>query len=140
MPRITGQTTRFPSADGEYDQLAEAVFRNDLERQLDRIAADVDGGNLILAFANADLTPSVARADFFSVANSGGVTITAFEDGRVGQVLTLIFKDGNTTIQDASVAGVIQLAGGADFTPTADDVLVLIFDGTSWYEISRSLN
>ena len=140
MPRITGQRIRFPSAGEEYDVLSEAVFRNDLERQLDRIAADVDGGNTILAFANADLTPSVARADFFSVVNSGAVTITAFDDGRVGQVVTLIFADGNTTIQDASVAGVIQLAGGANFTPTANDVLVLIFDGTNWYEISRSLN
>jgi len=137
MPRITGQTTRFPSADGEYDPLAEAVFRNDLERQLDRIAADVDGGNAILAFADADATPSVERADFFTVANTGGTTITAFDKGRVGQVITLIFADANTTVADGAN---LHLAGGVNFSSTADDVLVLVFDGTSWYEVSRSVN
>jgi len=137
MPRITGQRTRFPSSSEKYDSLAEAVFRNDLERQLDRIASDVDGGNLILAFVDADLTPSVARADVFAVANTGGITITAFDDGRVGQVLTLIFEDGNTTVADGAN---LHLAGGANFVSSADDVLVLIFDGTHWYEVSRSVN
>ncbi len=139
--RLGGKfTVRWPTPGPRYDALNEAVFRNDLERLLDRLGSTLSGAQRIQAFADADATPSVANGDVFTVTNTGATTITAFDDGQEGQQITLIFKDGNTTVQDASIGGVIQLAGGANFAATADDVLVLITDGTNWYEVSRSVN
>ena len=141
MPRVRERLTiRFPSASEKYDPLAEAVFRHDLERLLDRIAGDQDGGTQILNFVDQDATPVVSRSDIFAEANTAPTTITAFGGGAVGQRIAIIFSTANTTIQDASVGGVIQLLGGIDWTPTANDTLELIFDGTNWYEISRSIN
>lgn len=139
--RIAGKlTVRWPSPPQRYDALNEAVFRNDLERLLDRLSANLSGEQQVKATVDADATPSVANADVFTVANTGATTITAFDDGVPGQTITLIFSDANTTVQDASIGGVIQLAGGANFTGSANDVLVLITDGTNWYEVSRSVN
>jgi len=141
MPRVRERLTiRFPSASEKYDPLAEAVFRHDLERLLDRIAGDQDGGTPILNFVDQDATPVVSRSDIFAEANTAPTTITAFGGGAVGQRIAIIFSTANTTIQDASIGGVIQLAGGANFVGSANDVLELIYDGTNWYEISRSVN
>lgn len=141
MPRVKERLTiRFPSASERYDPLAEAVFRHDLERLLDRIAGDQDGGTSILTLVDEDAAPDVSRSDIFAEANTMATTITSFASAAVGQRIVIIFSTANTTIQDASVAGVIQLAGGANFVGSANDVLELIWDGTNWYEISRSVN
>lgn len=141
MPRLReALRIRFPSAGERYDPLAEATFRNDLERLLDRLAGNADGSQSILTLVDQDATPIVTRADIFAEANTLATTITAFNGAALGQEITIIFSTANTTIQDASVGGVIQLAGGADFVGSANDVLRLIFDGTNWYEISRSVN
>jgi hypothetical protein len=34
----------------------------------------------------------------------------------------------------------VKLAGGADFFATADDTITLTCDGSTWYEIARSVN
>jgi hypothetical protein len=141
VPRIGQQlTVRFPSPQERYDPLGEAVFRNDLERTLDELAGQVSGGQSVETFTDADATPDVSRADVFAEANTGATTITAFDNGAVGQRIVIIFSTANTTIQDASVGGVIQLAGGANFVGSANDTLELIFDGTNWYELTRSVN
>lgn len=133
-------TVRFPSAGEKYDALGEATFRHDLERLLDRLGSEISGGQAVMANVDLDTTLSVARADAFTITNSAPTTITALNDGVIGQEVVLIFADGNTTIQDASVAGIIQLSGGASWNPSVNDTLDLFFDGTGWFEISRSVN
>jgi len=60
-----------------------------------------------------------------------------------GSEITLIF-DSTPTVKNNTAGGggtaVLLLAGGADFSATANDVLKLVYDGTSWYEVSRSVN
>jgi hypothetical protein len=115
------------------------VFRSDLERHLDLLSGQVFGaGETVLTFVDEDATPDVAGGDVFLEANTGGATsITAFPSGAQGQRITIIFSTGNTTLVDA--AG-LQLAGGANFVASANDVIVLIFSGAVWYEVSRSVN
>lgn len=138
MGRIREKLTiRFPTPGERYDALNESSFRQDLERLLDRIGGNLSGGEEILVIVPADTTPPVDLGDFYTITNAGPVSITAFDDAAVGQQITLIFKDGNTTITDGAN---LHLAGGADFVGSADDVLVLLWDGTHWYEVSRSVN
>jgi prepilin-type processing-associated H-X9-DG protein len=89
----------------------------------------------IIPYTAADATPSVAGGNMMILTNGGGVNITMFDGGVAGQELTLIFTDSNTTIKDGT-----DLKTAGDFTGSAGDSMKLIFDGTKWYEISRSTN
>jgi len=73
--------------------------------------------------------------------DGGGNTVTTITGGVAGQVLVLIFVDGNVTINDDDTHGAnsVDLVG-ANTTFADDATLTLVFDGTSWYEISRSIN
>jgi hypothetical protein len=79
-------------------------------------------------------TPSVSGVSYLDVSNSSATTITNFTNGVEGQLLYLLFRDGNTTITRNNA----YLAGGTNFTSAANATLLLISDGTSWYEVSRS--
>lgn len=59
---------------------------------------------------------------------------------QAGSEVTLIFDAACTVNDNDTSAGNIKLAGGIDFSATADDVLKLVWDGTSWFEVSRSTN
>lgn len=86
-------------------------------------------------FASGDTTPSVREGTNFKTNNASATTITSFDDGREGQRIVLIFQDANTTVAET---GNIKLS--AAFTSTADDTMELIFDGTNWFELTRSVN
>ncbi|MBI4242789.1 MAG: hypothetical protein HY606_01760, partial [Planctomycetes bacterium] len=88
----------------------------------------------IINFTSGDETPSVLGGNIFKVDNSGATTISAFDDGVVGQKITLGFTNANTTLS----GNTLKLS--AAFTSTANDTMVLIYDGTNWLEISRSRN
>lgn len=94
-------------------------------------------GEVFETFADADATPSVAHNNNFKASNTGATTITAFDNGYNGQEIDIIFTNGNTTVQDGAN---LQLAGGVNFVGTSNDVLSLKFDGTTWFEKSRSVN
>ncbi len=72
--------------------------------------------------------------------DTGGNTIATITGGVDGQLLTLIFVDGliNITDDNDHTANSIDLS--AAFTSADDTTLQLVFDGSSWYEISRSTN
>lgn len=80
-------------------------------------------------------TLAAAGKSFIEVTgNGGGSTIDVISGGVAGKVLVLSFVDGNTTVNGAA----IKLSGA--FTGSALDVLVLMYDGTNWLEVSRSVN
>ena len=81
-------------------------------------------------------TPSVSGITFLSIANSSPTTITNFTNGAAGQIIYLYFDDSNTTINRSNA----YLAGAANFVSTVNDMLVLLYIGPYWYEISRSAN
>lgn len=89
----------------------------------------------------AAVTTFAVTGEVMEITGDGGAnTIATITGGSTGQELTLIFVDTNVTITDtdAHTANTVDLS--AAFTSADDTVLKLIFDGTSWYEISRSVN
>jgi hypothetical protein len=82
-----------------------------------------------------DATPSVNGGRLFL--SGGTTTITDFDDGVTGQIITLIAEHA-ITITDGTN---IFLNGSANFTMAATDTLTLICKADNkWYEISRSDN
>ena len=91
-----------------------------------------------ITFTDEDATPSVKNHSKFKEANTMATTITQFDDGEDGQTISIRFTTGNTTIDDGAN---INLAGGVDFTSSdAQDILVLEQRGSTWYEVTRSIN
>lgn len=80
-------------------------------------------------------TPSVAGGNNWKCTPASGVTITNFTGGTSGQIVHIVFTNGNATLSDA---GNLKLLAG--FTSSADDAMILLYDGTNWYELNRSVN
>lgn len=81
---------------------------------------------------------SVREWDNFAVSPGSATDFATLSDGYNGQVLTLMFTNGNATMKHGT--GNIRLAGGADFVSSANDVMKLVYDGTNWLETNRSVN
>lgn len=89
------------------------------------------GGGTAVASAAALPLPT---GNVFHVTGTTNVTSITSTNFQSGVVITLIF-DGVLTFTDGSN---LKLAG--NFVTTADDTITLVFDGTNWYETSRSVN
>ncbi len=87
-----------------------------------------DGGTVASA-ATVTVTGTVTHI-------SGTTTITSVSGASIGAGtrITLIF-DGVLTFTDGSN---LKLAG--NFVTTADDSITLVYDGTNYYEVARSVN
>ena len=105
---------------------------------------DVVGG---IASRNTAVTVAEAATTFAVTSNlvtvtgdGGGNTVATITGGVSGQLLTLIFVDALVVITDtdAHTANTADLS--AAFTSADDTTLTLISNGTSWYEVSRSVN
>jgi len=88
-------------------------------------------------FTENDATPSVAAGDVFYLTAGWMLTaISMFDEGTAGQEITVINTGGAfVPIVDG---GSLKLNG--DFNMGQDDVIKLVFNGTNWYELSRSAN
>lgn len=86
-------------------------------------------------------TTFAATTSFVVLTGDAGTnTISTITGGVEGQTLTILFVDALVTITDtdAHTADTVDLS--AAFTSADDTTLTLIYDGTSWYETSRSVN
>lgn len=72
--------------------------------------------------------------------DAGSNTISTITGGLTGMVLVIKFQDGNVTITDTAANTTNTVNLSAAWTSTASDTLTLVFDGTKWFEISRSVN
>lgn len=103
------------------------------------VAGNVRGGLIgrQASLSDGDTTPSVDGMTFVMTANTSSTTITNFDDGEQGQILTIYFGDANTTVNRDN----IYMGGSATFTGSARDILTLVsIGGDKWVEISRSVN
>ena len=85
---------------------------------------------------------SITGSNIISVnGDAGGNTISTIS-APVKGVYTFIFNDALVTIvnDDTHATNTVDLQGTADLVSADDLVLQLVYDGTSWYEISRSEN
>jgi hypothetical protein len=72
--------------------------------------------------------------------DGGGNTVATITGGATGQLLILTFVDALVTITDTDAHTANTMDLSAAFVSADDKMLTLFFDGTSWYEISRSVN
>lgn len=95
------------------------------------------GGNPSIrpgVYNNNDTTPSVSGGiNYLLVANTENTTITNFDDGTEGQVVTMIFLDNNTTLSG------VNLYLKAAFNSTSNDTFTILKRGLYWYEVGRSV-
>ena len=98
------------------------------------------GVNVAITLAAAATTFVTASNCMSVTGDPGSNTITTISGGISGQEMSVIFKDALVTItnDDSGVADTIDLS--AALTGAAGTVLKLLYDGTSWYEVSRSVN
>lgn len=91
----------------------------------------------ITSFADGDATPTVAGYRSFKTANTSPTTITDFDDGVLGQLITILINDADTTIQDNAN---ITLQGDVDFVGAQYDSVTLVqWTATVWVEILREV-
>ncbi len=70
----------------------------------------------------------------------GGNTIATITGGVTGQTLILLFVDASVTITDDNTHAANSVDLSAAFVSADDTTLTLFFDGTSFYELARSVN
>jgi hypothetical protein len=89
----------------------------------------------------AAATTFEVTTSFATVTGDAGTnTIATITGAREGQTLTILFVDGLVTITDDNSHASNSVDLSAAFTSADDTTLQLIYNGTSWYEISRSTN
>lgn len=76
---------------------------------------------------------------------TGAVNLDNIATGFSGQLLKLVFGDGNVTVRHngGGGGGNIRLAGSVSFVGDANDTMMLIYDpnaGGLWKEVSRAAN
>lgn len=99
-----------------------------------------------------DLGASIAAANdltlgsdgnSFSITGATQINAITTANWQAGSIVRLIFASTPTVKHNtAGGAGtaVILLSGGVDFIAAANDVLTLLYDGTSWHEVGRKLS
>lgn len=90
--------------------------------------------------ASANNAVLVLDGDYFDV--TGAVTINTLSATGIlpGTRITLQF-DGAPTVAHATAGtgAQFQLAGAGNFVASADDTLEVVYDGTFWREVSRTV-
>lgn len=89
-----------------------------------------------LEVAITGATPYVSGLSRVYITQGGATNVTNFNGGHNGQIISIRFGDGNSTVKVTN----IFLAGGVDFVGTNQDQLRLEYDGLNWHELSRSVN
>jgi len=140
-----------PTTDTVITSTWGAALRNDYLSQTDTssqtIRSDVDIATKKLQRTLTPLTLGVGATTFavtgeaMVITGDGGAnTVATITGGLTGQILILTFVDGFVTVTDDNThaANTTDLSGA--FVSADDTTLMLFFDGTSWYELSRSVN
>lgn len=110
------------------------IFRIDSEGAILPWTAVAPLGGIYL-IPDGTTTPSLQNNGWvMKTANTAATTITNFLNGYSGQTLNLIFGDALTTIANNAT---ISLAGAANFTGAAGNMITFLFDGAVWQEQYR---
>lgn len=101
-----------------------------------------EGANpLDYRFLSGDATPSVAMQDVFRCIHTSPTSITAFDDGYEGQLIT-VEMTANTTIVHNTAADGIRCFGGVNIVGAADKVAQFrrmnTATGVGWRQVSVS--
>jgi len=84
----------------------------------------------VVQFADADPSPSVNNAVMGFTNNTGATTFSGMDDGRIGQRVTVVFSDSNTTVDFTGTS--LRGNAGVDWSPATGESMTCDFDGTNW--------
>jgi len=82
-------------------------------------------------FSNGDTTPSVIGRGWYKTANTNSTTYTALDDGVDGQVVTILFADGNSHVDFTGTT--LRGNGGVDWDPGSGDHMTCTRISGIWY-------
>lgn len=89
-------------------------------------------GDLVLA----------GNGNVFHITGTTTINAVTTTNWQAGSMVTFIF-DGSVTVKHNIAGGantaVMLLAAAGDFSATANDTLTLVYDGTSWFEVCRTV-
>jgi hypothetical protein len=141
--RIKGNGKVSWGDDGDVELVRSAANRLSLgaNDHLDLLTTSkiVGTGNALTLGAGA-VTFAVVGMGMTITGDALGNTIATITAGTAGQTLLLMFVDALVTITDDGTHAANTIDLSAAFVSADDTVLLLGFDGTSWYEICRSVN
>jgi parallel beta-helix repeat protein len=83
-------------------------------------------------------SPAVWGGRVFRTGNLSSRSFSSFTGGRKGQVLTIMINDNNTTFVHGGSS--IVLSGSVNWSPSVNDTIALMYDGSKWVELYRSDN
>lgn len=109
--------------------------------ELDSTTAAIDRrGRLvdqIITIAANDTTPSVAKGNYFRTsANTGATAITDFDDGDIGQEITV--SGGSDTNASTMASGAELKLSGAMTLGAYDSIILQMMPTGKWQELSRT--
>jgi len=99
-----------------------------IERRLDELE---QVGEEFFHLRDGDTTPSVGGVRRVRTQNTSPTTITALDEGKQGQTVTIFFDDANTTIDFTGTT--LKGNGGANWSPGDGDFMVCTLgDDGNW--------
>lgn len=113
---------------------AANVFTSASGQSLKKLTVTAGVSNFFKGADVASAATITATGNLFHVTGTTNITSVSGSGIAAGTCVTIIF-DGVLTFTDGSN---LKLAG--NFVTTADDVITIEYDGTSWFELSRSVN
>jgi hypothetical protein len=88
----------------------------------------------------SEARPNIAGGHWFKTANTAPTTVVNFLNGQLGQEITIMFDDNNTTIRHDGRGDRIVLQSSRDFRGQQGDMITLVKMGAGWVEKCRSMN
>src|SRR3990167_7261235 len=79
-------------------------------------------------------------SDYMVLSGDSTLAITTIGGGREGQILTLQFSDSDISVTNDSSEALNTINTTAAFISSPNAVMQLLYDGTSWREVSRAIN
>ncbi len=130
---------------GPFKVLLSNLWTNYIKSKADALYAALTGANFTgtvnlakgAAVAAANNLVLGADGNVFHITGATQINLLASTNFQAGSTVTLIFDSTPLVKHNTAVSGAnkpILLVGGVDWTPAANDVLTLTYDGTSWYD------
>ncbi|MBT8350686.1 MAG: hypothetical protein KJO26_05560, partial [Deltaproteobacteria bacterium] len=95
--------------------------------------------NSPITLTSGGTVPSVRDGNIFKTANTYPTVITGFSEGNVGQKISVIFGDSNTSVGFKKT--LLKGNRGVDWHPSKGDHMTCAYDGASWYcDVSVNTN
>ena len=86
---------------------------------------------------------TLGDGNYFDITGTTNIDYITTTDWQAGSVVTLQFDGALTVMHNTAplsgVTGPFMLSGAANFAATADDTLTVVYDGSKWREISRTV-